>query len=123
MQMVAPLGPVYQAGTLSGNPLAMTAGIETLKILQSPGIYERLEAKSARLEKAVAKAAKSGVGISRIASLLTIFFTAGPVIDYESATQSDTASFAKFFHSDEDIRRTSEAIERALNSSFAADKV
>ena len=147
MQMVAPLGPVYQAGTLSGNPLAMTAGIETLKILQSPGVYQKLEAKSARLEKAVAQAAaKSGVSISRIASLLTVFFTAAPVIDYESVAQADTASFTQFFrrllaagiywppspfeaafvslaHSDEDIRRTGEAIERALNSSFAADKV
>jgi glutamate-1-semialdehyde 2,1-aminomutase len=139
MQMVAPLGPVYQAGTLSGNPLAMTAGIETLKLLQTPGIYKQLEAKSARLEEAVTRAAtKSRVSISRIASLLTVFFTVGPVIDYESAAQADTASFAKFFrgllaegiywppspfeaafislaHSDEDIRRTGEIIERALN--------
>jgi glutamate-1-semialdehyde 2,1-aminomutase len=147
MQMVAPLGPVYQAGTLSGNPLAMTAGIETLKILQSPGVYQKLEARSARLEAAVTRAAaKSGVSISRIASLLTVFFTAAPVVDYETATQADTASFIRFFqrllaagiywppspfeaafvslaHSDEDIRRTGEAIERSLSSSFAPDKV
>jgi glutamate-1-semialdehyde 2,1-aminomutase len=138
MQMVAPLGPVYQAGTLSGNPLAMSAGIETLRLLQAPGIYQQLEAKSARLEEAVARAAsKSGVSISRIASLLTVFFRASPVIDYESAARADTASFARFFqglltggvywppspfeaafislaHSDEDIRRTGEIIERAL---------
>ena len=141
MQMVAPLGPVYQAGTLSGNPLAMTAGIETLKLLQPPGVYKQLEAKSATLEEGISKAAtKSGVSlyISRIASLLTVFFTVSPVIDYESASQADTTSFAKFFqrllaegvywppspfeaafvslaHSDEDIRLTSEIIERALN--------
>ncbi len=139
MQMVAPLGPVYQAGTLSGNPLAMTAGIETLKLLQLPGVYKQLEAKSARLEKAVARAAtRSGVSISRIASLLTVFFTTSPVIDYESASQADTKSFARFFqgllaagvywppspfeaafislaHSDEDIQRTSEIIDRVLN--------
>lgn len=139
MQMVAPLGPVYQAGTLSGNPLAMTAGIETLKLLQSPAVYKQLEAKSVRLEEAVTRATtKSGVSISRIASLLTVFFTDSPVIDYESAAQADTAFFAKFFqrmlaegiywppspfeaafvslaHSDEDIRLTSEIIERALN--------
>jgi glutamate-1-semialdehyde 2,1-aminomutase len=138
MQMVAPLGPVYQAGTLSGNPLAMTAGIETLKILQSPGVYQKLEAKSARLEEAVAEAAtRAGVSISRIASLLTVFFTAAPVIDYESAAQADKKSFAQFFswllaegiywppspfeaafislaHSGEDIRRTAEAMERAF---------
>ena len=73
MQMVAPLGPVYQAGTLSGNPLAMTAGIETLKLLHRPGVYKQLEAKSARLEEAVTRAAtRSGVSISRIASLLTV---------------------------------------------------
>jgi glutamate-1-semialdehyde 2,1-aminomutase len=139
MQMVAPLGPVYQAGTLSGNPLAMSAGIETLKLLQAPGVYKRLEAKSARLEEGIAKvAAKSGASISRIASLLTVFFTASPVTDFESAARADTASFAKFFprllaagiywppspfeaafvslaHSDEDIRRTGEVIERALH--------
>lgn len=138
MQMVAPLGPVYQAGTLSGNPLAMTAGIETLKLLQTPGVYKRLEAKSARLEEAVTRATRSGVSISRIASLLTVFFTDSPVIDYESAARADTAFFARFFqrilaegvywppspfeaafvslaHSDEDIRLTSEIIERALN--------
>ncbi len=139
MQMVAPLGPVYQAGTLSGNPLAMTAGIETLKLLQPPGVYKQLEAKSAALEEGITRAAtKSGASISRIASLLTVFFTVSPVIDYESVAQADTAFFASFFqrllaegvywppsqfeaafvslaHSDEDIRLTSEIIERALN--------
>jgi glutamate-1-semialdehyde 2,1-aminomutase len=100
MQMVAPLGPVYQAGTLSGNPLAMSAGIETLKLLQAPGVYKQLEAKSAALEEGIAKAAaESGVSlyISRIASLLTAFFSASPVTDYESAKCSDTSLFAAFF--------------------------
>jgi glutamate-1-semialdehyde 2,1-aminomutase len=141
MQMVAPLGSVYQAGTLSGNPLAVTAGIETLKLLRAAGVYEQLEAKSAILEEGIAEAAaESGVSlqISRIASLLTVFFTASPVVDYESAAQADTAFFASFFqrllaegvywppsqfeaafvslaHGDEDIRQTSEIIERALS--------
>jgi glutamate-1-semialdehyde 2,1-aminomutase len=141
MQMVAPLGPVYQAGTLAGNPLAMTAGIATLKLLRKPGVYKQLEAKSAILEEAVTRAAtKSGVSlqISRIASLLTVFFTDSPVVDYESAKRSDTSLFAAFFqkllsqgvywppspfeaafvslaHNDEDIRLTGEIIERALN--------
>lgn len=100
MQMMAPVGPVYQAGTLSGNPLVMTAGIETLRILNQPGIYDLLEARAATLEEGIAKAAaESGVSlyISRIASLLTAFFTASPVIDYESAKRADTSLFAAFF--------------------------
>jgi glutamate-1-semialdehyde 2,1-aminomutase len=142
MQMVAPLGPVYQAGTLSGNPLAMTAGIETLKLLRRPGTYKQLEAKSARLEEAVSRAAaRAGIAlyISRIASLLTLFFSSAVVSDYESASQADTAFFAGFFqrlltegvywppspfeaafvslaHSDEDIRQTGEVIARALTT-------
>jgi glutamate-1-semialdehyde 2,1-aminomutase len=101
MQMMAPLGPVYQAGTLSGNPLAMTAGIETLKILQPPETYKQLEMKSAALEEGITRAAaKAGarLQVSRVASLLTVFFTGNPVVDYESAKQADTALFSKFFH-------------------------
>jgi len=100
MQMMAPLGAVYQAGTLSGNPLVMTAGIETLRILNQPGTYDLLETRAATLEEGIARAAaESGVSlyISRIASLLTAFFTASPVIDYESAKRSDTSLFAAFF--------------------------
>jgi len=141
MEMIAPVGPVYQAGTLSGNPLVMTAGIETLRILNQPGIYNQLEARAATLEEGIAKAAtESGVSlyISRTASLLTAFFTASPVIDYESAKHTNTSLFAAFFqqllsqgiywppsqfeaafvslsHSDEDIRLTNEIIEKALN--------
>ncbi|MBI4304102.1 MAG: glutamate-1-semialdehyde 2,1-aminomutase [Chloroflexi bacterium] len=100
MQLIAPSGPVYQAGTLSGNPLVMTAGIETLRVLSQPGTYEQLEAGSSLLEKGIAKAA-SNTGISlylaRVASLLTAFFTTNPVIDYETAKQCDTSLFARFF--------------------------
>lgn len=141
MEMIAPAGPVYQAGTLSGNPLAMAAGIETLKILSQPGTYERLETASNHLEKGIAKATSSlniKLNISRFSSLLTIFFTDNPVLDYESASRADTALFSRFFHqllthgiywppsqfeasfvslahSDDDIRYTIKAIDEALN--------
>ena len=100
MKMMAPVGPVYQAGTLSGNPLVMTSGIEVLKALSQPGVYDQLEAKSACLEDGITKAAsKTGVGlvISRVGSLLTVFFTNTPVINYESAKASDTTQFNRFF--------------------------
>ncbi|MBI2868656.1 MAG: glutamate-1-semialdehyde 2,1-aminomutase [Chloroflexi bacterium] len=101
MQMMAPSGPVYQAGTLSGNPLAMTAGIETLKALARPGVYAELESRAAALEQGLAQAA-AGRGIpltlSRIGSLLTAFFTDGPVTDYDSAARSDAARFGRVFH-------------------------
>ncbi len=143
MEMMAPVGPVYQAGTLSGNPIAMTAGIETLKLLSQPGVYNQLENKAASLEKGIATAtaaAKAGIGIyiSRIASLLTVFFTADRVVDYESAKQANTTAFSKFFHgllaegiywppsqfeaafvslahSDEDIQLTTSAAVKALD--------
>ncbi len=101
MEMIAPVGSVYQAGTLSGNPLVMTAGIETLKVLSQPGIYDHLETIASQLEAGIAKAAsEAGISlrVSRIGSLLTVFFTAEPVIDYESAKQADTTLFARFFH-------------------------
>jgi glutamate-1-semialdehyde 2,1-aminomutase len=100
MEMVAPLGPVYQAGTLSGNPLAMTAGIETLRILGQPGIYQQLEEKAALLASRLsALAAEAGIPmlISRVGSILTAFFTANEVVDYESARSSDTSLYALFF--------------------------
>jgi glutamate-1-semialdehyde 2,1-aminomutase len=102
MEMVAPLGPVYQAGTLSGNPLAMTAGIATLQALKSGSIYVRLEETTSELQEGIAgniKEAGVSASISRCASMLTLFFTAGPVIDYQSAKKSDTVMFARFFHS------------------------
>ena len=140
MEMVAPSGPVYQAGTLSGNPLAMTAGIETLKALREPGVYGRLEAASAKLEEGITSAA-AGTGIplktSRVGSILTAFFGNGPVTNYESAKRADASLFARAFgqmlaegvywppsqfeaafistaHSDEDIETTIRAIDKAL---------
>jgi len=101
MGRIAPEGPVYQAGTLSGNPLAMRAGIETLDILAEPGTYQRLEALAARLATGLAAAATSaGVAavVNRVGSMLTGFFTAGPVVDYATATQADTKRYARFFH-------------------------
>jgi len=100
MERLAPLGPVYQAGTLSGNPLAMAAGLATLELLRRPGTYERLEALSARLADGLLGAAQAaGVPacLNRVGSMLTLFFTAGPVTDYASARQSDTNQFGAFF--------------------------
>ena len=101
MDHVAPLGPVYQAGTLSGNPLAMAAGIATLALLARPGTYSRLEALTERLCGGLERAARSGgvaVTVNRVASLFTVFFCPGPVTDYASAKTADTAAFARFFH-------------------------
>ena len=100
MVMMAPSGPVYQAGTLSGNPLAMTAGIETLKILSQPEVYERLDDAASRLEEGIVKAAlspKLKLTVSRFASLLTIFFSGNPALDYESVSHAETALFGRFF--------------------------
>jgi glutamate-1-semialdehyde 2,1-aminomutase len=101
MAKVAPEGPVYQAGTLSGNPLAMAAGRATLDALAAPGVYERLEALGARLQAGLVRAAEragTAVTVNRVGSLLTAFFCAGPVTDYESAKRSDLARFGRFFH-------------------------
>jgi glutamate-1-semialdehyde 2,1-aminomutase len=100
MERVSPLGGVYQAGTLSGNPLAMAAGIETLTLLQAPGFYDGLEAKSARLAEglgAAAAAARVPVQLNRVGSMLTGFFTATPVRDYATAKTSDTQRYGHFF--------------------------
>jgi len=100
MATVAPEGPVYQAGTLSGNPLAMAAGIAILDLLARPGTYETLEARSARLEDGLRRAAREAgatVTINRVASMITVFFCAGPVTDYATAKASDTQRFARFF--------------------------
>lgn len=101
MDLIAPAGPVYQAGTLSGNPLAVTAGIETLKRLKAPGVYRKLEEGSAALAKGLGEAArKAGVELSqtKVGSMLGAFFKKGPVVDWESAKQSDTKAYATFFH-------------------------
>jgi glutamate-1-semialdehyde 2,1-aminomutase len=101
MQQIAPLGPVYQAGTLSGNPLAVMAGIETLQLLREPGVYERLEATARQLCDGVQDAAsRAGVPVysTRVGSMFCTFFTDQPVTDYASASTSDTARFRRYFH-------------------------
>jgi glutamate-1-semialdehyde 2,1-aminomutase len=101
MERVSPLGGVYQAGTLSGNPLAVAAGLATLRALQTPGTYERLEALGARVERDVVEAARAAgvpVTVNRVGSMLTVFFTDGPVTDYSSAKRADTARYARYFH-------------------------
>jgi glutamate-1-semialdehyde 2,1-aminomutase len=101
MEQIAPLGPVYQAGTLSGNPLSMAAGLATVKLLFEPGVYDRLEALSARLADGLGAAARSaGVAYTsnRVGSMFTGFFCDGPVTDYASAKRADTQRYARFFH-------------------------
>lgn len=99
MEMVSPVGPVYQAGTLSGNPIATTAGIETLTILkEDPGIYKRLEQKAKRIAEEVKEAAGDMVCVNQIGSLLSIFFTDREVTDYESAITSHTGKYAEYFN-------------------------
>lgn len=142
MKMVAPLGSVYQAGTLSGNPLAMTAGLETLRILSQPGTYDLLEERTSLLTAELGQAiARAGVPafISRAGSMFTIFFTEGEVIDYESARSSNTrlfaglhhrlleegiywppsqfeAAFMSLTHDEADIEKTVRAMEKSLTS-------
>ncbi|ACX52363.1 glutamate-1-semialdehyde-2,1-aminomutase [Ammonifex degensii KC4] len=101
MEMVAPVGPVYQAGTLSGNPLAMAAGIATLEVLRQEETYPYLEKLGKMLEDGLREALEeAGVPgrINRVGSMLTLFFTPEEVKDYASAVKSDTSLFANFFH-------------------------
>ena len=100
MDRIAPAGPVYQAGTLSGNPMAMAAGTATLELL-APAAYARLEALSARLAGGLAEAARAAgaeVQVNRVGSMFTVFFAAAAVFDAASARRSDTGRFARFFH-------------------------
>jgi len=100
MDLVAPAGPVYQAGTLSGNPLAVAAGLKTLELLRQPGFYERLDALAESLVtglRAEAKRAGVALTINRVGSMFTPFFTAEPVADYASAKKADTTAFGRFF--------------------------
>ncbi len=100
MQMVAPVGPMYQAGTLSGNPLAMTAGIETLRAIREPGVWEHFETVGDQLTSGILDAAqKAGIPMraGRVGSMFGFFFVDGPVIDWETAKVADTTRFAAYF--------------------------
>jgi glutamate-1-semialdehyde 2,1-aminomutase len=140
MEKIAPQGPVYQAGTLSGNPIAMAAGIAALTELKKPGFYELLDGSSGKLASGLAEAARMAgikVSIDRAGSMLGMFFTKSKVIDYKSAKTSDLKMFSAFYrnmldegiylapsqfealfvssaHSDEHIERTIEAAERVM---------
>jgi glutamate-1-semialdehyde 2,1-aminomutase len=142
MEQVAPLGPVYQAGTLSGNPLAVTAGIATLRLLRQPAVYEHLEARAQRLYDGMHDAARrAGVPVyaTRVGSMFCTFFSDHSVTDYASARGADTAQFRGYFHamldagvyvapsqfeagfvstahSDDDIERTIEAGYQAFRA-------
>jgi glutamate-1-semialdehyde 2,1-aminomutase len=99
MSMVAPAGPMYQAGTLSGNPLAMTAGIKTLELLQKPGTYEQLDKITKKLSEGLLQIAKEtghAVCGGQISAMFGLFFTGGPVHNYEDAKKSDLAKFSRF---------------------------
>jgi glutamate-1-semialdehyde 2,1-aminomutase len=140
MDQVSPVGPIYQAGTLSGNPLAMAAGLETLRVLRDERPYKRLESLSARLAEGLDRAAtdaKIPHVVQRVGSMLTLFFHDGPVYDYDDARRSNTQLFGRFFwemlargvylpcsqfeavfvsaaHTEDDIDRTTSAAAEAL---------
>jgi len=95
MELVAPAGPVYQAGTLSGNPLAMTAGIATLGVLREPGVWDELERSGARLEAGLSTLG-GGVQVARAGTMFGVFFADAPVTSWESARRADTSRFAAF---------------------------
>ena len=142
MSMVAPAGPMYQAGTLSGNPLAMTAGIETLKLLQKPGTYEQLDRITKKLVDGLVQVAQEtghAVSTGQISAMFGMFFTGETVHNYEDAKKSDLAKFSRFHrgmlergiylapsqfeagftslaHSDEDIDRTLAAAKEVMSS-------
>jgi glutamate-1-semialdehyde 2,1-aminomutase len=101
MNLIAPAGPVYQAGTLSGNPLAMTAGLTTLRQLRDPAVYERLERAGARLTNGISEAARAAgveTTTNRVGSMFTTFFANDPVTDWTTANRADRAAYGKFFH-------------------------
>jgi glutamate-1-semialdehyde 2,1-aminomutase len=95
MSKVAPVGPIYQAGTLSGNPMAVSAGIAMLRYLKAhPEVYELVESRAAQLTANV----PAGITVNRVGSMFTFFFTDEPVTDWESAKRADTGRFGQFFH-------------------------
>jgi glutamate-1-semialdehyde 2,1-aminomutase len=97
MSELAPVGPVYQAGTLSGNPLATAAALVTLRRLRDPGVYKRLERAGADLERGLVEATGDAATVQRVGSLLTVFFATGPVRNFAEASASDTRRYAAFF--------------------------
>jgi glutamate-1-semialdehyde 2,1-aminomutase len=101
MSQIAPEGPIYQAGTLSGNPLAMAAGIATLEALSEPGFYDRLETKAAsyaaELQKLADRYLPGETTLNRVGSMMTTFFNKGPVVDFKSAMASDTERYGQFY--------------------------
>jgi len=145
MDQISPVGPIYQAGTLSGNPLAMAAGLTTLSLLGQGALYERLEVLSARLAEGLDRAATdAGVPhvVQRVGSMLTLFFHDGPIHDYDGAKRSDTQLFARYFwemlargvylpcsqfeaafvstaHTEDEIDRTVQAAREALKASLS----
>jgi len=100
MSQISPAGPVYQAGTMSGNPLAMAAGLATLDAIDAdPGFYDRLEALGARLEAGISDAVTgAGCQFARVGSMWTLFFTSDPVTDWPTAARADRARYGRFFH-------------------------
>lgn len=101
MDTISPVGPVYQAGTLSGNPLAMAAGAATMRQLAQPGFYAALEEKAARFAQSLTGIAEKYLPgqttLNRVGSIMTVFFTSGPVVDFETAMQADTARYGQHF--------------------------
>jgi glutamate-1-semialdehyde 2,1-aminomutase len=100
MELVAPAGPMYQAGTLSGNPLAMTAGIETLKTIREPGVWDKMETAGAQLIEGLIQAAKKAsipVTANRLGTMFGLFFQSGPVVNWETASRSNTDRFGRYF--------------------------
>ncbi|HEX7063934.1 MAG TPA: aminotransferase class III-fold pyridoxal phosphate-dependent enzyme, partial [Bacillales bacterium] len=142
MEQVAPLGPAYQAGTMSGNPASISAGIACLEVLEQEGVYEKFEELGARLEKGVQEAADANgipITINRLKGAMTVYFTNEKVTDYDGADRSDGEKFASFFrhmlnrgvnlapskyeawflttaHTEEDIDKTIEAVRGSFQA-------
>jgi glutamate-1-semialdehyde 2,1-aminomutase len=140
MEMIAPAGPVYQAGTLSGNPLAMRAGLATLDALLEPGVWDGIAARAAEVERLVSAAAGAAgvtVQVQRVGTMLTVFFAETPVTDWQSASRCDTQTFGRWHrallehgvywvpsqfesaflsaaHGEKELRHTAHAMERAF---------
>jgi glutamate-1-semialdehyde 2,1-aminomutase len=128
MEVVAPVGPVYQAGTLSGNPLAVTAGLTTLRLLKDPAIYEQLEKAAARLVAGMTEAAREA-GVStlsnRVGSMFTSFFTSQQVNNWSDANRCDREAYARFFHAmlDEGVYLAPSQFEAAFISAAHSDEI